>query len=139
MAQFVMKQKVLFQHCDPAGIVFYPRYFEMVNAVVESWFEEELDLSFAQLHFEHNLAVPTVSIKTDFRAPSRLGEMLSLTLDVQKLGGSSLNLKVKALCREEIRFEADVTLVCVSKQEIKPTRWPQGVRETVEKLVKETP
>jgi 4-hydroxybenzoyl-CoA thioesterase len=24
-------QKVLFRHCDPAGIVFFPRYFEMVR------------------------------------------------------------------------------------------------------------
>ncbi|MEL6103010.1 MAG: acyl-CoA thioesterase, partial [Pseudomonadota bacterium] len=26
---FQFLQKVLFKHCDPAGIVFYPRYFEM--------------------------------------------------------------------------------------------------------------
>jgi 4-hydroxybenzoyl-CoA thioesterase len=26
---------VRFAHCDPAGIVFYARYFEMINGVVE--------------------------------------------------------------------------------------------------------
>ena len=32
---FVFPQKVRFQHCDPAGIVFYPRYFEMLNTTIE--------------------------------------------------------------------------------------------------------
>ena len=31
---FTTQRKVRFQHCDPAGIVFYPRYFEMINSVV---------------------------------------------------------------------------------------------------------
>ena len=28
---FSHEQRVRFGHCDPAGIVFYPRYFEMIN------------------------------------------------------------------------------------------------------------
>ena len=32
---------VRFAHCDPAGIVFYARYFEMINGVVEDWVREE--------------------------------------------------------------------------------------------------
>jgi 4-hydroxybenzoyl-CoA thioesterase len=139
MAHYAIEQKVLFQHCDPAGIVFYPRYFEMINAVVESWFENALKVSFADLHFDRNLAIPTVNIKTEFLSPSRLGDMLDLTLEVVKIGGSSLNLKIQALCNNDVRFDADVTLVCVAKTDIKPTRWPQDIREIAQKLLKETP
>ena len=56
--------KVRFQHCDPAGIVFYPRYFEMVNAVVEDWFEE-MGEPFATLRTESALVVPTVQLGSD--------------------------------------------------------------------------
>ena len=38
MAQFATEILVRFQHCDPAGIVFYPRYFEMISQSVEEWF-----------------------------------------------------------------------------------------------------
>ena len=31
---------IRFRHCDAAGIVFYPRYFEMMNDLVEDWFAE---------------------------------------------------------------------------------------------------
>ena len=37
-----MNVEVGFRHCDPAGIVFYPRYAEMVNDTVEHWFKHGL-------------------------------------------------------------------------------------------------
>ena len=43
---------VEFNHCDPAGIVFYPRYFEMVNSVVENFFLEDVGYSFARMMAE---------------------------------------------------------------------------------------
>tara|TARA_B100000780_G_scaffold72530_1_gene48600 strand:+ start:1969 stop:2307 length:339 start_codon:yes stop_codon:yes gene_type:complete len=73
MPSFEFKHPVLFQHCDPAGMVFYPRYFEMVNACVETWFADKLLVSFKRLHLELGLSVPTVSTQTNFCAPSRLG------------------------------------------------------------------
>ena len=39
--------QIEFNHCDPAGIVFYPRYFEMVNSVCENFFREVAGLSYA--------------------------------------------------------------------------------------------
>ena len=41
--------QIEFNHCDPAGIVFYPRYFEMVNSVVENFFREVAGHSFAAM------------------------------------------------------------------------------------------
>ena len=111
----------------------------MINAVVENWFDEALHVPFSALHFERNLAVPTVTIKTDFLAPSRLDDDLRMTLEVLALGGSSLNLKIRALCGDQERLSADVTLVCVAKETIKPTRWPDDIRSQVEKHLKETP
>jgi hypothetical protein len=41
MSQFTKQEKVRFQHVDYAGIVFYPRFLEMLNCLVEDWFEED--------------------------------------------------------------------------------------------------
>jgi len=43
---YTYEEKVVFRHCDPAGIVFFPRYFEMINDCVESFFSEVLDWPF---------------------------------------------------------------------------------------------
>jgi acyl-CoA thioesterase FadM len=35
---FPTEYLVRFSHCDPGGIVHFPRYFDMVNSAVEDWF-----------------------------------------------------------------------------------------------------
>ena len=45
MAAFQREILVRFGHCDAAGWVFYPRYFEMISDFVEDWFEDGLAAS----------------------------------------------------------------------------------------------
>ena len=40
--------RIRFSHCDPAGIVFFPQYLVMSNALVEDWFNEALDIDYAR-------------------------------------------------------------------------------------------
>ncbi|MEP3244116.1 MAG: thioesterase family protein [Sneathiella sp.] len=138
MAHFTYRQKVLFQHCDPAGIVFYPRYFEMINLVVEEWFDEGLGVPFSELHMKRRSAIPTACINTVFKAPSHLGDCLIMVLIIQKLGGASLDLKITAEERGQVRFETTLTLVHVDIETTKPSPWPQDIRNRFEILMEET-
>lgn len=122
---FVFEQAVLFRHCDPAGIVFYPRYFEMINDCVEAFFERVLGLPFAQLHGHGG--VPTAEIRTQFRRPSRLGDQLELRLRCLRVGRSSLEISIEAICDAEQRFVSESTLVHVDTTG-RPTPWPDVQR-----------
>ena len=77
---FVSRQKVRFAHVDGAAIVFYPRYFEMLNAAVEDFFAAVVGVDFAQLHGERRLGVPTVRLDAEFVVASRLGDELDFEL-----------------------------------------------------------
>jgi 4-hydroxybenzoyl-CoA thioesterase len=85
---------VRFAHCDPAGIVFYPRYLEMFNALVEDWCLEELDISFAEIHEARGWGLPTVHLEVDYLAYCRLGETLSTSLVVRSIGRTSIGLEI---------------------------------------------
>ncbi|WP_282605283.1 thioesterase family protein [Pelagibius sp. Alg239-R121] len=135
MAAFETRQKVMFQHCDPAGIVFYPRYVEMINAVVEEWFECGLDLPFSELVVERGEGVPTAHLEVSFKAPSRLGEELLLSLAVTKLGSSSVICTVDALCRDELRFTSSVTLVHIDGKRMKSEPWPADLRARIQSYI----
>lgn len=124
---FTTTRKVLFQHCDPAGIVFYPRYFEMINSVVEEWFEERLDHSFATLHLHLKKGVPTAGIAVDFRAPSRLGEVLEFTLTPGPLGRSRIPCRIEAWCDGQLRLEGTLTLVYVDGVTLKSEALPDAL------------
>jgi 4-hydroxybenzoyl-CoA thioesterase len=125
-------QKVLFKHCDPAGIVFYPRIFEMINDAVEAMFCDLLNWPFEAIHREHG--VPTAAINVRFRAPCRHGDMLDLQLMINAIGGTSLNLTTRAVTGTVLRFEADQTLVYVD-QNGRPTPWPDSIRQRINGLM----
>jgi 4-hydroxybenzoyl-CoA thioesterase len=128
---FSVKQKVRFQHCDPAGIVFYPRYFEMINAAVEDWFEERLQAPFGRMHGPDAHGVPTARIEIAFTAPSRIGEELTITLRPTKLGRTSVDLAISAMSGEELRFRQTSTLVHISLGSGRPVAWPEAVRARI--------
>lgn len=137
MMVFTVPITIRFQHCDPAGIVFYPRYFEMFNLVVEEWFEQVIGVSFNQLHTEQDIGVPTVRIETEFRAVSYLEDVVSFGLAVTRVGRSSVNFKIQGRCGEEIRCTTDLTIVCVDMNSRKARSWPAFIRSKVETFCKE--
>ncbi|OKH86410.1 hypothetical protein LF95_22635 [Thalassospira sp. TSL5-1] len=136
---FICRHKVGFAHCDPAGIVFYPRYFEMVNATVEEWFETGLGCGFAQLHGPMQAAVPTVSLKVDFKRPSRLGDVLMFALFVGRVGRSSLDLQIEMTGENDpagqSRLTATLTLVFTQKGITGATPWPENLRAKLESKI----
>ncbi|MFZ7091220.1 acyl-CoA thioesterase [Primorskyibacter sp. 2E233] len=129
---FTFPQKVLFKHCDPAGIVFYPRFFEMINDAVESLFSDVLGWPFEEML--PNAGVPTAAFDVRFKTPCRHGDQLELRLTLTRLGRSSLSLTTRAVRQEVACFEADQTLVCVDG-EGRPAPWPAPVRARIKDLM----
>jgi 4-hydroxybenzoyl-CoA thioesterase len=131
---FTKTEKIRFQHVDYAGIVFYPRFLEMLNCLVEDWFEEALDRPFSKMH-ETN-GIPTVDLKIQFKKAARLGEILTKKLFVKELKTSSL------ICgfifeneNQEIVLEGEVTLVNVAFQEDKSKIKAEQFNEEMKKKI----
>ena len=128
MPAFETTRKILFEHCDPAGIVFYPRYFEILNNVVEEWFETELGMSFADMHMIHHRGVPTVTMQVDFSKPSRLGEVITCRYEVVKLGRTSLTGKFTYIGEDGPRISGKQVLVFADIDSMKPVPWTDALR-----------
>jgi 4-hydroxybenzoyl-CoA thioesterase len=46
---FTRTVPIRFSHCDPAGIVYFPHYFDMFNGLIEDWYTEQLGVDYAKL------------------------------------------------------------------------------------------
>lgn len=126
---FVKPQIVRFKHCDSAGIVFYPRYFEMINDLVEDWFAEAIGLPFAQMHLAHGLGVPAVDVRCSFTAPSRLGERLRRLLTVSAAGRSSLTLSIRFTGDDgRLRLQAVLVVVFMNLETARAVAIPEDMR-----------
>ncbi len=113
---FTKQEKIRFKHIDYAGIVFYPRFLEMLNDLVEDWFEEALERPFSKMHQTNG--IPTVDLKVQFKNPARIGEILIKKLWVSQLKTSSIICGFQFENEKElIVLEGEVTLVNVKIQE----------------------
>ena len=123
---------IRFTHCDPAGIVFYPRYFEMFNDLVEDWCREGLQFPFPELINSRGWGVPTVRLEVDFVAPSTFGEVLTATLTVRSIGTSSIGLEIQLLGKQDdIRVRGNVVLVLIDRKTKKAIPLPEDLRARI--------
>lgn len=135
MAVFKRNVKVRFAHCDPAGIIFYPRYFEILNSVVEDWFDLELGYSFNQLLTRLKIGTPMVDVQSEFLKPCRLDDVLDITLRVQKLGISSAIIQVTAKVDLIVNIRSRGVLVCSKRDLSSSTPWPSDIAAKMETFV----
>lgn len=111
MKKFIKEEEIRFRHVDYAGIVFYPRFLEMLNDLVEDWFGEALDRPFSKIH-ETN-GIPTVDLKVQFKNPARIGDLITKKLWVKNLGNSSVTCGFTFENNNKIVLSGEVTLVNV--------------------------
>jgi 4-hydroxybenzoyl-CoA thioesterase len=131
MTTFEIRRRISFADCDPAGIVFHPRYLEMINAVIEDWFAERLDKSFAKLHMKDRKGVPSVQITTEFPAAGRLGDELVFTLQVEKLGNSSIGLAIEGARDGTLLVKSRLTLVYMDLESGRSEPLPDDLRAAI--------
>ena len=127
-AVFQREQLVRFGHCDPAGIVFYPRYFEMLNELIEDWFATGLGLPLDELIGQRRLGVPTAQLDTRFLRVSRHGDRLMQRIHLERLGRSSLGLRIAFDGDDGPRVEFTQVLVCTSLDTHRPQPFPDDLR-----------
>lgn len=137
MPAYISKQTILFQHCDPARIVFFPRYFELLNAVVEEWFDLGLGISFKQLHIDREEGIPSIKLEAEFMAPSRLGDEVDFALEVVRMGNSSAEFLVTATCDGELRLQIRQTVVHITNATGKSVPWPDDMRQQMMRYMSE--
>jgi 4-hydroxybenzoyl-CoA thioesterase len=112
---FSRQRKIRFSDCDPAGIVFYPQYFVMFNGLVEDWVDDGLGLGYRDLVVERRVGLPTVRVEADFRAVSHMGDEVTLSLAVARVGARSLTLDLRCEGADgELRMTMRQVLVTTS-------------------------
>ena len=132
---FSLRIPIRFSHCDPAGYVFFPRFFEMIQAVCEDWFTEDLGLNFSEMIIQHRLGQPTAYTECQFIKPCLLGENLDLAIILDKFGTSSLHLRFIGTVAGEIRLCARSVQVVISLENGRPVRIHGDLRKRLQEYM----
>jgi acyl-CoA thioesterase FadM len=88
MAYSITKQ-ITFDLSDPAGVLFYPKYFELAHQALES-FLPSLGISYKSWFLNPELGAPIVSAQGNFTQPIFAGDEIQIECVPSKLGETSV-------------------------------------------------
>lgn len=126
--RFSRPRRIRFEHCDPAGIVFFPQYLVMFVSLLEDWIVEELGIAYSDLIADRRVGLPTVSLSCDFRYPSRMGDEVTLGLRLARLGNRSFAVDLDCSDGERERVRIRQALVTTSLDTHRPIPVPADLR-----------
>jgi 4-hydroxybenzoyl-CoA thioesterase len=79
--------------CDPAQIVFYPRYFAMFDHSTTMLISAASKLTKYQLFQEYDVAgYPMVDTQGKFHSPNRFGDTVTIESEFTRVGTSSFDI-----------------------------------------------
>jgi 4-hydroxybenzoyl-CoA thioesterase len=84
--------------CDPACIVFNPRYFEWFDAGTAALFVRALGLSAAAMNQKYDIVgIPLVDTRATFHIPCSYGDEISIESTLLSFGRSSFQVRHRLL------------------------------------------
>ena len=128
---FIHDQLIRFSHCDPAGIVYFPRFFDLAHGTMEDWFAEGLGQPLTTLIRDRRMGTPTVSIQSDFVKPLRMGDTLRFELRVLKAGNTSVQLAYSGMKDGVVHLRIKQTIVFVALDACSAIPIPEDLRSRI--------
>lgn len=114
--------------CDPAGIVFTPRYFEMFNRLVEGFYAGALGLDYHAILRERRIGLGYARAEADFLAPASHGDLLEAAVAVEAVGRSSYALRIHLFRGRAEAVRARLVTVATDLATHRPVPIPADLR-----------
>jgi len=121
---FVHRRDVQIQwgDCDPANIVYYPRYFSMFDDSTSVLFEKA---GFSKQDLVHKyglVGIPMVDTRAKFYIPSTHGDWITIETRIESIKRSSFEVKHNVYKGEALAIEAFETRVLVARDPTNPDK-----------------
>ena len=102
--------------CDPAGIVFYPRYFALFDSCTTALFSQALGMTKYQFMRHYNIAgYPMVDTRARFIKPAKFGDDVVIGTKVTEFRRSSFDIQHHLTLDGELVVECFDTRVWVER------------------------
>ena len=123
MLRNIRTTRIEWGDCDPAGIIFYPRYFAMFDAATTYLLERAIGMSkFEYLKAYNFLGHPIVETRARFRVPTRYGDEVTIETAVVACGRSSMKIEHRLAKAGVLAAEGFETRIFVARDPDDPAR-----------------
>jgi len=109
--------------CDPAGIVFYPRFFAIFDASTATLFERALGMTKFEFLKAYNCAgIPLVDTRARFLVPAKYGDDVVVESTIKEFRRSSFDVEHRLIKGAELAVEGLETRVWTGRDPTDPEK-----------------
>ena len=116
------KLRIEWGDCDPAGIVYFPRYFEMFDVCTNLMMEAAGFPKNETLKRFNVTGWSLIDVGAKFNQPSTYGDVVEIESRVSEWGRSSFKIEHRLMRGEKVAIEAYEKRVWVGKDPENPDR-----------------
>jgi len=133
---FVSSRRIDFPMVDLAGIVYYPRFWDLAHRFYEESWEYTCGIHYSEILENYRLGFPLVHSEANFLHPLNYGDTVTCKLRVKSIGNTSITWIFEIFNQHEILCWKSVqTTVCTSMDEItKKVSVPEWMRKGLSKI-----
>lgn len=121
---FSSTYKVRMSDTDMAGLLYFAHQFRFIHTAIEDFFEH-LGLSMHQMFHENPFVFVIVHAEGDYHKPLHVGDLLTIELQIKKIGTTSFHTAYEVKRGEELVGKAQTVHVCLDRLERKKMAIPQ--------------
>jgi 4-hydroxybenzoyl-CoA thioesterase len=123
MLSNIRKMRIEWGDCDPAGIIFYARYFEFFDVSTTVLLERALGMKKIQYLKVYDFSGhPLVETRARFRQPTRFGDDVEIESKLVDCGRSSFKIEHRLTLAGALAAEGSETRVWVGRDPTNPAR-----------------
>ena len=130
--------RVYYEDTDAGGVVYYANYLKYLERCRTEWLRA-IGHDQSELLKEHNLAFMVRKVNADYLQPARLDDVLSIDLQVEKLGGAQIIFLQNIRCTKNNMtrhlLTAHIQIVCVNTVTMKPMPIPGWMKDKLRSLI----
>ncbi len=120
------KRRVNFYDCDPAGILFFGRVYELCHSAYESMIES---FNLQEPYWTNeNYITPIIHSEASYHKPVRPGEMITINVQVSQLRKSSFELEYELVnLKGEICTKVKIVHIFIHKKNWEKINMPDNL------------
>jgi acyl-CoA thioester hydrolase len=130
---FTHPVRVYYEDTDAGGVVYYANYLKFLERCRTEWLRA-LGCDQTELLRDPGIVFVVRSVHLEYLKPARLGDLVTVELEVEKITRSQIFFRQRVL-RGEAREElagGTVRIVCVRLDKMKPASIPAALRAQLE-------
>lgn len=135
MSAMVISRTILFGECDPAGIVYTPRFTDFALEATHQTLTKIFGKPSIRVLNDSGLVTPVRHSEVNYLQPLRYDDVLLQDVSVSHIGQHSYTFAINGSVNGSLVFKATISYVVLCQQHLTKVELPDWFRDVLQKLV----